>query len=195
MIFGKLPISPEKLVTDLQIRASKIANKLDPILQRNTAWTIAIVEALHKMVPRGCRQITRPQFILDIVWWQDAPKESGSAARLGVECEWGNPFDRNSKSRAECVVYDFEKLLQFKAPMKLMIFQADNAEMRKAIHNMLLEYLQAFGQHVAGETYVFMEFASGHCFSYKCEILRDGLDRSLNLKPMTSESAQILKAA
>jgi hypothetical protein len=194
MIFGEQPISPEKLVERLNCRATEIATEHRPP-NTNTAWTYAIMQALDELAQqqqRGYRQIVRPQFILDAVWWQDKP---GNAAVLGVESEWGNPRIRDCQQRANCVAEDFEKLLQFKAPMKLMIFQADNVEMRRAIHKILLDYLQAFRQHVAGETYVFIEFSAGKCLSYTCEIKRDGQDRSLKLKPMNSESEAELNAA
>jgi hypothetical protein len=197
MIFGKLPISPEELVVTLNRLASKKAEELK-LGHSNTAWTYAVKYGLEKMAhKRHLKQLFTKgntelagkkisEFMLDAVWWLQS--RSGNAALLGVECEWGNPWDRNCKSRADCVAVDFEKLLQFKAPMKLMIFQADNAQMRKAIHKILHQYLHAFQQHVAGETYVFIEFSAGKCFSYTCEIKRDGRDTSLELKPMNSES-------
>lgn len=198
MIFGEQPISPNELVERLNCRATEIAEERDP-QHNNTAWTYAIKHALAEMArERGFKQLFShseeklSEFMLDAVWFSD---KSGNAAVLGVESEWGNPRVRDCQQRANCVAEDFEKLLQFKAPMKLMIFQADNVEMRKAIHKILLDYLQAFRQHVAGEIYVFIEFSAGHCFRYTCEIQRDGQDTSLTLKPMNAESEQILKAA
>jgi hypothetical protein len=197
MIFGKIPISPEELVVTLNRLASKKAEELK-LGHSNTAWTYAVKYGLEKMAhKRHLKQLFTKgntelagekisEFMLDAVWWLQS--RSGNAALLGVECEWGNPWDRNCKSRADCVAVDFEKLLQFKAPMKLMIFQADNAQMRKAIHRILHKCLHAFQQHMAGETYVFIEFSNGKCFSYTCEIKRDGRDTSLKLKPMNSES-------
>jgi hypothetical protein len=195
MIFGEQPISPKELVERLSCRASEIAEERDP-QHSNTAWTYAIKHALAEMAKeRGFKQLFShsdgklSEFMLDAVWFSD---KSGNAAVLGVESEWGNPRVRDCQQRANCVAEDFEKLLQFKAPMKLMIFQADNVEMRKAIHKILLDYLQAFRQHVAGETYVFIEFSAGKCLSYTCEIQKDGQDTSLTLNPLNAESAEML---
>lgn len=198
MIFGELPIGVAELVKTLHQQATKIARQLNS-LERNTEWTQGVKQALAEMGrTRGFKlfpdsENKRSEFMLDEVWWKD--DESGAGAVLGIESEWGNPRDRNCESRAGCVADDFEKLLQFKAPMKLLVFTADNAQMRNAIHAILERYLQRFRQHVAGETYVFVEFSEGRCFSYTCEIQRDGRDPSLALKPLNTESAEVLTAA
>ena len=111
------------------------------------------------------------------------------AAALGAECEWSNPRERGCERRAGCVADDFEKLLQFKAPVKLMVFTADNSEMRGQRSMKLLQrYLRRFRQHVAGEVYVFVEFSAAQCFSYTVEIQQDGRNALLRLNPMNIES-------
>jgi len=132
------------------------------------------------------------EFMLDAVWWQE--DQTGAAAVLAAECEWAS-WERKAERRANVVGHDFEKLLQFKAPMKLMIFEPNTLETRIAIHRRFEEYLRRFRQHVAGELYVFVDFSYGSCFSYVCEINRDGRNEELSLTPMNTESRDILNAA
>jgi hypothetical protein len=200
MIFGTSPITPNELVGELNRRATETAQTLDP-LDRNTAWTTAIKHALAVMAAKhelrpfySNRKEGISEFLLDVVWWEQ--DSTSRRAVLGVECEWGNPWDRSAEGRAEAIVEDFEKLLQFKAPLKLMIFSANNVAMRTAIHDKLLEYLRSFAQHASGECYVFMEFASsGQCYSYTCDIKKDGRDADLQIVPIDDASRSALSKA
>ncbi len=199
MIFGNYPIEPQELVLQLNERATRTARQLN-IQENNTVWTQAIKVQLAEMArERGFHPIytdaanKKSEFILDEVWWQE--DKSGTSAVLGIESEWGNPRDKNCDSRAGCVGNDFEKLLQFKAPMKLMIFTADNLEMRLAIHGLLQQYMRRFRQHVAGELYVLIEFSAGQCLSYVSRVERDGLNDLIELSAMTSESERALRPA
>jgi len=186
MIFGENPIRPSELVGELNRRATETAQKLDP-LERNTAWTAAVKQALAAITearrgkPYYIDHRGNSEFLLDFVWWDEGP--SGKRALLGAECEWGNPRENDPERRAGAVIDDFEKLLQFKAPLKLMVFGADNPEMQEVICANLQKYLRSFAQHVQGETYVFVDFAPRHvCCAWTCEIARDGRDEALDLK-------------
>ncbi|HEX3153101.1 MAG TPA: hypothetical protein VHV32_00680 [Candidatus Angelobacter sp.] len=197
MIFGTLSIHPSEFIATINAKATEVVRSRDPE-ERNTAWTHAVKQALAAMGRDlgfepffSDPQNKRSEFMLDLVWWKQ--DQDGAWAALGVESEWGNPRVRDCKVRAGCVADDFEKLLQFKAPVKLLTFTADNNEMRRSIHDMLQRYLRQFCQHVAGEMYLFIEFSAGQCFSHICEIKRDGRDESLTLKPLNNESQRLLE--
>jgi hypothetical protein len=197
MIFGNIPINPKQLVSELDRLVSEATKSID-LRKENTAWTASIKKALAAMAKKSelqpfysdsAEEIS--EFLLDVVWWEE--KGGSRRAALGVECEWGDPRSHSIEHRANQVIEDFEKLLQFKAPLKLMIFSADNAEMRRATHKKLLEYLRSFAQHVSGECYVFVEFASGCCYSYQCDIRTDGRDEQLQIVPLDESSASALR--
>jgi len=87
--------------------------------------------------------------LLDVVWYH---KKTGHIL-LGVESEW----HRNKGQ----VLDDFEKLLNTKAPLKLLIFSTDEHE--KEYSEMLEEvrkYLDGFRHHLNGEQYLLVEFAN-----------------------------------
>jgi hypothetical protein len=89
----------------------------------------------------------RPEWLVDLLWWDDSPKHTGVA--LAVESEWNAPVDD--------IVADFEKLLIIKSPLKLMVYRVRGKELhrvREGIRQNLLNY----GQHVRGESYVLCEF-------------------------------------
>ena|SRR6185312_4773369 len=195
MIFGSYPIEAPQLVKRLNEHATRIVKPHEG----TEAWTIAIKRALQEIaVECRCKclctdkSMKQSEFMLDAVWWQE--DQTGAAAVLAAECEWAS-WERKAERRANVVGHDFEKLLQFKAPMKLMIFEPNTLETRIAIHRRFEEYLRRFRQHVAGELYVFVDFSYGSCFSYVCEINRDGRNEELSLTPMNTESRDILNAA
>ncbi len=188
MILGERPIEPKQLVTELMQRATATARKIDPG-EEDTAWTKAVKLALDAMArDRGFtahysnREEENSEFLLDLVWWKQDKKSCGAV--LGMECEWGN---------ADQVLEDFDKLLQFKSPLKLMIFTADTARKRRGIHAKLLERLRSFAQHVRGECYVFTEFTKRCCYSYRCDIEKDGMNQSVEIVPLDEDSAKALK--
>ncbi|PYP91221.1 MAG: hypothetical protein DMG65_08610 [Candidatus Angelobacter sp. Gp1-AA117] len=188
MIFGDALISIEELCEELRRRIPELA-----VDDSNRAYTMAVKEALAEVAEAldlrmFCTDSDRKtkEFLLDFVLWSDKPGEQKSV--LAVESEWGKPGDKNVKNRADQVVEDFEKLLVFKAPLKLMLFQADDEGMRRAIHNGLREYLTTFAQHVKGEQYLFMEFSHGHCYSYTWAASNDGLCPNAHLRAMDAKS-------
>jgi hypothetical protein len=75
MIFGNAPIEPKQLVSELNLLATETAKKLDA-LERNTAWTVGIKQALAVMAKKrnlipfykdSTKEIS--EFLLDFVWW------------------------------------------------------------------------------------------------------------------------------
>ncbi len=189
MIFGELPIEPRELVTELMQHATATARKIDPG-EEDTAWTTAVKLALDVMArDRGFtahysnRKKENSEFLLDLVWWKQDNKSCDAV--LGMESEWRN---------ADKVREDFDKLLQFKSPLKLMIFTADTPRKRREIHAKLREGLHSFAQHVRGECYVFTEFTDGRCYSYRCDIKKDGMNQSAEIVPLDENSAKALES-
>ncbi len=119
-------------------------------------WTWAVKEWLaREALKHDCKALyskreEMTEFMLDLVWWQNGIPGS---ALLGCESEWGNTRDirRNSARVAE----DFDKLLSFKAPFKLMIFEAepDSSNQRETIAE-LDRYLSEYGDHRETEQYL-----------------------------------------
>jgi hypothetical protein len=106
-----------------------------------------------------------------------------------LESEWGNP--RNLKGRAAQIESDFEKLLSFKAPIKLLTFETSDTAMRKEIHDAITRKASNFRQHVKGECYIFAEFSQGKCFTYLFEVPSDG-KVAFSLGPLDVESKDAL---
>jgi hypothetical protein len=121
------------------------------------------------------------EFMLDLVWWQEG---IGGSAILGCEIEWGNSRDicRNPARVAE----DFDKLLSFKAPLKLMIFDSySNIQTQSAVLAELNRYFREYGDHRAGEQYLIMDMSPLKNDWY-CKIMSDGEDSRLHFDPLNS---------
>src|ERR1700719_4627114 len=113
MIFGNIPIEPKQLVSELNLLATETAKKLDA-LERNTAWTVGINQALAAMARKrnflpfytdSTKKIS--EFLLDFVWWEQ--HDGSRRAALAVECEWGNTRSNDVEYRTDQVMEDFEK--------------------------------------------------------------------------------------
>jgi hypothetical protein len=139
-----------------------------------TQWTLAVkiwlAEEARKL---GLRMLSNhdgdSEFMLDAVWWKNAP---GERAILACECEWGNLRDVESNHLR--VAEDFDKLLSFKAPLKLMIFDSYNDErLQGRVISELDRYLQGFGDHRAGEIYLAVDL-SRQRKAWRCDIEADG---------------------
>ena len=121
-----------------------------------TRWTWAVKEWLAREAPKyGCQALyskrdDMSEFMLDVVWWQN---DKPGSALLGCESEWGN--SRDTKRNSARVAEDFDKLLSFKAPFKLMIFEAepDSPDERATIAE-LDRYLSEYGDHRGTEQYL-----------------------------------------
>lgn len=151
----------------------------------NTLWTYAVKQWLastalqHALKPIYTDRQSMSEFMLDLVWWKDGPGES---AVLACEVEWGNTRDplRNPDRVAE----DFHKLLSFKAPFKLMIFDSySKTAIQTAVIQELTKHLQQFGDHRRGEQYLVVDMSPMNC-AWVCPVAKDGEDRSLRLDPL-----------
>ncbi len=182
MIFGDTPLRPQELVEVLELEVAEVAKTIGArLLSRdkdsNTVWTLALKTVLMSLAERhsclcfcSSREHHKSEFMLDFVWWEHTP--DFDRAVLGRESEWGNP--RFTERRHEEVAADFEKLLSFKAPMKLLVFEAKSETMRENIHAEIRKYGTRFAQHVKGESYIFVEFSGGTCKSHSYEVKADG---------------------
>lgn len=137
----------------------------------NRPWKEAIFRGLQQWLPERCKghadfsvtEEAKSEFMLDFLWLNEV-NENYRGAVVGCECEWA----RNRKQGAyEEVRRDFRKLLHFKAPVKLFIYDCPHDD-RARIREMLCSHLQNFEQHVKGECYIFVEFY-GKCPKDKAE--------------------------
>lgn len=179
-IFGELPVTPEEIIralaADTPKAAKRIGSERNLSEKGNTVWTLAVKEVLTSLAEKhkgqtfcSSQEPKKSEFLLDVVWWEDS--ECGSRAVLGCESEWGNP--RNLKSRPSDIAYDFEKLLSFKSPVKLLVFEAADSD-RKKIHDEIRKHGSNFTQHVTGEYYLFVEFSGAKCDSHIYRVRSNG---------------------
>ena len=148
-----------------------------------TRWTWAVKEWLAKEAPKhDCKAIyskrdEMSEFMLDVVWWQNTTPGS---ALLGCESEWGNT--RSPKHNALRIAEDFDKLLSFKAPFKLMIFEAEHAsDQEQEILELLNKYLQQYSDHRKDEQYLVLNL-NKHPAAWTCGFSQDGPNPSVTLQ-------------
>jgi hypothetical protein len=200
-LFGEPPISAEKLSEELKKLAFTRAREIDS-QEKDKAWTQAVREALDSIASSlnydpvcSRKEPACSEVMLDQVWF---PLEGDQHFVFAMECEWGNERDRKGKkydSVAKDVRYDFRKLLHVKAPLKMLVYTADDDIMRMAIHGKIKDAMIHYPFHVEGESYVFVEFAPGNnCFRYKLPITKTGrLDRNPEFIPLDEESRSALR--
>ncbi len=150
-----------------------------------TRYTFAVKHCLAQFaIENDCRAIYTfsgmAEFMLDLVWWQN---KTPSKALLACESEWGNT--RDVKHNAARVAEDFDKLLSFKAPFKLMIFEADpNSVNESETIDELNRYLAEYADHRKGEQYLVINLQK-HPAAWLCQIAADGPNAQLSLAPLT----------
>ncbi len=93
--------------------------------------------------------------MLDFVWLHRDSAGSHVRTALGAEVEWGSNY--SSEHCLKELSFDFRKLLCFKAPLKVFIFDCPG-RMSETVNEMLHRCLERFTQHVQGECYVLIEF-------------------------------------
>ena len=105
------------------------------------------------------------EFLLDAVWWRRLIPKHVEHVALAVESEFAG-FAANTAAVAGEVLYDFEKLLVIKSPLKLMIFCTkyspgfrDLSGMRAGIWSALKQALLEYSHHIEGEKYLFFDTA------------------------------------
>lgn len=143
-IFGQLPEKPNKIANEIKKEVRQL------VKDRRPDWSKKIKEVLRKLGKRnGYLVYPDPEkkdgaWLLDLIWLD---RKTG-AIRLAVESELGKEGE---------VLYDFQKLLCIKAPLKIMIYYVDKKPFVKEFE----DYIKDFDQHVRGERYLLIEFAPG----------------------------------
>jgi len=98
-------------------------------------------------------------WMLDLIWFL----KDHTAIHLAVESEWGNQ---------EQVLFDFQKLLCVKSPLKIMVYFA-----KRSFVGDFEKYMQEFDQHLEGENYLLIEFAPDppdHAYLYTVKNVKNG---------------------
>jgi hypothetical protein len=172
----------------LSMRVSVKAHLLEAQMPRkqDAAWTLAVKATLEEIgSQKGYESLysnrgeEKHEFLLDLVWWD---RHDGlEAAALACECELGNK--RNESGNPQLVAEDFDKLLSFKAPLKLMIFDSYGtcAKSKTTMDDVVAAlngYLRRYRLHTQGETYILWDCSDVPRF-WKCDIKLGGSDQSL----------------
>jgi hypothetical protein len=131
-------------------------------------WTESVRRQFVRMCPEDCELAQRgssKEYLVDSSWMETG---HGKRVLLACECEWAS--DRYSEHTLWGLVEeDFEKLLAIKAPFKVLIFSAAADSPRKSPDlkvDFSIEYareclkrsLENYWHHLAGETYIFIDF-------------------------------------
>jgi hypothetical protein len=156
-IFGEPPIRPEDLFGNLTLSIPIELKRLGPP-DSEKKWTIAVNAALCRLSQERsfdpyCKDQLAGEWLLDMVWLRGQ-----TGIGLVAECEW------IMKGRA--ISDDFEKLLYFKSPLKLFIFQARRDEQSFDFRQTIQRLMDQFAHHVEGEQYVLFEVRGQHANGY-----------------------------
>jgi hypothetical protein len=111
-------------------------------------------EVLPPIVPEKISS-KKDEFLVDFVLWRrDLGDGNKSGAWIACESEW----NRNSEE----VLKDFDKLLSFRAPYKVMIYGANKKpQLGEECRAGFYHYLSTFYWNTGGEAYIFLEFVDG----------------------------------
>jgi hypothetical protein len=124
------------------------------------------------------------EFLLDFVWWKKFGTSEG--ALLACESEFGN-----LRARSRDVVEidtDFWKLLVFKAPVKMMVFDViSGGDREREILSKLTASMRSYIAHVEGELYLFVD-TSPASKVWSVRIPRSGLIDDLELSLLETSS-------
>ncbi len=171
-----LPIEPKELLRILAEKITDIAVKqVGGNVDDYKPWTQLIFKLLEELATErgGIPVFTcagQSEFMLDFVWLHRDDYVSHIKTAMGVEIEWASKF--KSDVCLEELALDFRKLLCFKAPPKLFIFDCPE-QASKAANEMLERYLKTFTQHAKGECYVLVEFyknKKSHLYEQRSQI-------------------------
>jgi hypothetical protein len=210
MVLGDFPLEPFAFIRSLMPRVKKKAEELQTLEEyarrEQTAWTDALKLILKEDGDAlGCESYCRfsrwfaatrrlastpisskgydssSEFLLDFVWWKRYGTSEG--ALLACESEFGNPFDRSKD--VEAIDTDFWKLLVFKAPVKMMVFDViSGGDREREILSKLTASMRSYIAHVEGELYLFVD-TSPASKVWSARIPRSGLIDNLELSLLT----------
>jgi hypothetical protein len=211
MILGDFSLEPFAFIRSLMPRVKKKAEELQTLEEyarsEQTAWTDALKFILKedgdalgcashcRFSPRwfaaarrlACTPISSKgddsssEFLLDFVWWKKFGTSEG--ALLACESEFGNEWARSKD--VEAIGSDFWKLLVFKAPVKMMVFDVISGGGReRKILDLLTDFMRTYIAHVEGELYLFVDTSPAFKIWY-VSIPRSGLIDDLELSLLT----------
>lgn len=123
----------------------------------NTKWTTRIKSGIGQIgleagllaTASGYPTPKDREWLYDLIWFQNSPEKHLERLVMALESEWSRDPDE--------ILYDFEKLLVARAPLKVMIFQ-DNGENLDALWQMFEKSMQTYAHHDPTELYVWAAF-------------------------------------
>ena len=185
MGFGAVPINCSllgKRIVEL-VRAKNLPGSGD-----HGKWTNAVYEVLGNIGrEQGFEVIHEPrpglsiegtqasEFLLDLIW------RSAGGIELGAEVEWGTTSD---------VLYDFQKLVNVKAPLKVLVYWASRTrDDGKGVRDGIESYMGTHKKHIHGEEYLLVEFGTkGVDRCYRCTVTEHNVTSALSLLGPSSTS-------
>jgi len=159
--FGATAITAEALFEGI---AGELSQTGTPALRNHDRLTTALRTGLRRLAEdRALELATGPygEFLVDHVW-----RKGRSGIFLVAESEW---------RRDDCHIrQDFEKLLIFKAPTKLFVYQSNPERRACDALRIATECLALYEQHSANEEYVLIEVTPRHARGFLCKVSTDG---------------------
>jgi hypothetical protein len=128
-----------------------------------TEWTAEVKSALRSLGKRKdyavCPGPGDKAWLFDLIWFRNDQDHRLREVVLVVESEWSLDSDE--------IIYDFEKLLVAKSPIKLMVFQ-DHQENLTQLWSLLETGISSFQAEPANEKYILAGFRnSEYVFEFK----------------------------
>jgi len=174
-IFGKPPIDPATLASEI---ISGLRRKKGYDARR---WNKTVRDGLRGRADRKRYLVHADpeekfgEWFLDLVWFT---REEGTI-HLAVEVELQRKGD---------VLFDFQKLLCVKAPLKVMVYR--DRDGKGSLVRRFEEYMEEFDQHVKGEHYLLVEMApSPPDRAYLYKVRQDGRQTSVSFSPLNLRTA------
>jgi hypothetical protein len=175
--------------TELAEYLRKQISRLGGEHRSRDTWTIAVQHALddyrikkgweksevlpppNRIVPADGKKYS---FLLDFVVWRRDFEGGKEGAWIACESEWNLNDDS--------VIEDFHKLLSFRAPYKIMIYDVKNNQgLRDACHRRFENAISTYQWHGDDEIYIFLEFVDGDGIA---RIYTSTPDKNSNLKEL-----------
>ena len=158
-VFGKSPIDPSilagEIISALRCEKRDGRRKWNKTVRRLLCGLAdPKLYLVHPDAREGCGE-----WLLDVIWFT---RKQGTIL-LAVEVELGTKKNE--------VLYDFQKLLCIKAPLKVMVYYAYRGSYMNEFEN----YVKDFDHHVRGEQYLLVEMAPGPSDqAYLYDVRKDG---------------------
>jgi hypothetical protein len=182
---GNGKISSDQLVKvlcrNVRTAADSLENKPNDVVR-----TALVKKVLYKMgnvrgYRVGCSGIDQShEWLLDVLWWRHTRRQR-TGIFLGVECQWD----------CKDLMWDFQKLLSLKAPLKLFIYDGGDAPNHwLSLRQQFKQEMLAYHRHGAGETYLFVSFGRTSEYAHRFVVPNDGSLRTIEFEELpTTEFA------